>query len=162
MFAGQPGAHLGEGGFAVFDTPEQGMSALSRQLQLYASRGNDTVRGMINTFNPPGAKGNSPQITANYVAAVAASMGVNPDDHIDISNAAKRAQIMRTMIGVEGGGRSGYTAEQIAAGAAATINQTNNITISNAPDPAQTGRSVSMAINDSNARMVREFKTSAQ
>ncbi|MDE1905300.1 MAG: hypothetical protein KGH75_02460 [Rhodospirillales bacterium] len=162
MFHGQPGARRGADDFAVFDTPENGMAAFSRQLQLYGAKGNDTVAGIINTYNPPHAKGNSPRITANYISRVAGFLGVDPYAHLDMRNAAVRANTMTAMIGVEGGGRNHYTDAQIAAGAAVTLSQTNNITVNGGGDGASVGAHVGVAVNDSNARLVRELRSAVQ
>ncbi len=47
---GQTGSN---GGFAVFDTPENGVRTIMKQLAKYISTGKDTIEKIINTYAPP-------------------------------------------------------------------------------------------------------------
>ena len=156
-FAGQPGATRGADGFAVFASPAAGLAAMSRQLSLYGSRGLDTISGIINTYSPANSEGNSAASTANYIGKVSSALGLSPDAHMQMSDPALRARLMTAMIGVEGG-RNPYSAQQINAGAGVTVNQTNNITVSGSGDSHAIGAQVASAVNDSNARLVREMR----
>jgi len=90
-FAGQAGARPGpmlpDGTqFAVFDTPDAGMAANVNQLRIYGTRGINTVEKIINTWSPAGAHGNNAQSTANYIAHVARTLGVPPNQPLDMAN----------------------------------------------------------------------------
>jgi hypothetical protein len=97
------------GGFAVFDTPEQGVNALSKQLQLYNGRGNNTINGIISKY-APGSENN----TAAYIAAVARDTGFDPSAHLDISDPAIRSSLMAAIIKHENGSNP-YSNKQIQA-----------------------------------------------
>jgi len=64
----------GDGAYVIFDTPENGIRAMTRVLMSYQARGIDTVREIIYTWAPP-----SENNTAAYMQAVASAMGVDPD-----------------------------------------------------------------------------------
>lgn len=81
VFAGQPGATPGAGGFAAFDSYADGRAALVNQIDLDATRGTDvngnpttTVAQLIASWAPP-----SQNDTATYVANVSASTGFDPN-----------------------------------------------------------------------------------
>ena len=74
VYAGQPGAVRGAGGFAQFESYQDGLNALYTQIQLYAGRGM-TINQMMNVYAPASA-GNNP--TA-YASTVAGALGVSPD-----------------------------------------------------------------------------------
>ena len=105
-FVGQEGAtkETGPGGrFAVFQSMEHGVVALAKQLQLYASRGNDTVRGIISKYAPPGENN-----TAAYIGSMTKRMGVGADQHLDLSNIAVLREVISGISTVENGaGRLG-------------------------------------------------------
>jgi hypothetical protein len=63
-------------GFAVFDTMENGVRALGKDLTAKMNRGVNTVREILYIYAPP--SDNNP--TPTYVAKVAEWMGVSPDD----------------------------------------------------------------------------------
>jgi hypothetical protein len=82
-YAGQPGATLGPGGTAVFDTYQDGYNALINQIDLYASGscaacGGQplTIAQMTAIYAPAGIPGNDP---STYAANIAAALGVSPD-----------------------------------------------------------------------------------
>jgi hypothetical protein len=85
MYAGQPGATPGPGGFAVFDTLASGQAALVGQINLDATRGTDVngnPTGTVGQFlasYAPAAAGND---TASYIANVSAMTGFSPDDSL--------------------------------------------------------------------------------
>ena len=83
MYAGQPGATAGPGGFAVFDSYADGQQALYNQLNLYATgacaacNGQPlTISQMTAIYAPAGSGGNNPSVYANNIASAA---GVTPD-----------------------------------------------------------------------------------
>jgi hypothetical protein len=82
-----------EGGFAKFDTMQNGVNAMSKQLELYNSRGNNTLSGIISTYAPSNENN-----TAAYIAEVAKDTGFNPNEHLDMGNASIRSKVMAAMI----------------------------------------------------------------
>jgi hypothetical protein len=71
-FVGQPGATQGKNGFARFETPQAGVEALARQIQLDASR-HLTLANFISKFAPP-----SENDTKQYIQQIAAATGTKP------------------------------------------------------------------------------------
>jgi hypothetical protein len=69
-----------DGGYGVYDTPENGTRALGHQLQAYSDEGYATVSAII-THWAPSSDGND---TAAYIADVADQLGVGADDSIDV------------------------------------------------------------------------------
>jgi hypothetical protein len=115
-FAGQAGASR-SGRFAAFGSMAEGIAALDDQLRLYASRGNDTVRGIIGTYAPPGEND-----TGSYIAEVAKKLGVGADAHLNLND----ANTLRGMIGAitsreVGAGR--INVDQINAGMALSMSR---------------------------------------
>ena len=88
-FANQPNAIGTDGRFAVFQTPEEGVAASVRQLQLYGQRGLNTIDQIINRWAPP-SENNTPA----YIQAVAQRVGVSPNQEIDLSD----PNIMRRLV----------------------------------------------------------------
>jgi hypothetical protein len=115
-FAGQAGASR-SGRFAAFGSMAEGIAALDDQLRLYASRGNNTVRGIIGTYAPPGEND-----TGSYIAEVAKQLGVGADAHLNLND----ANTLRGMIGAitnreVGAGR--INVDQINAGMALSMSR---------------------------------------
>ncbi len=84
VYAGQPGATQGAGGFAAFSSYQAGYQALENQIQLDATRGTDvngnpvtTVGQLITSWAPP-----SENDTAAYIASVTAQTGFNASDSL--------------------------------------------------------------------------------
>lgn len=88
-FANQPNAIGTDGRFAVFQTPEEGVAASVRQLQLYGQRGLNTIDQIVSRWAPP-SENNTPA----YIQAVAQRVGVSPNQEIDLSN----PNIMRRLV----------------------------------------------------------------
>lgn len=72
-FVGQTGATPGEKGFAKFETPEAGYSALRDQIERDAGRGL-TLGGYITKAGPP-----SENDTAGYIGSAVKALGVSAD-----------------------------------------------------------------------------------
>jgi hypothetical protein len=77
-FVGQDGASQGEpaedgGHWAAFETPEDGVAALNRQIELDATRGK-TVREFVTKYAPPNSND-----TDTYIRQAAAALGGDPD-----------------------------------------------------------------------------------
>lgn len=69
------------GGYAVFDTDEDGVRAGGHQLRTYLSRGINTVRAIISTFAP-----STENDTQAYIDDVANRAAVDPDQPLDASS----------------------------------------------------------------------------
>jgi hypothetical protein len=98
IYAGQPGATQGAGGFAAFPTYAAGLQAEENQINLDLTRGTDaggnpttTLAQLITSWAPPNAPGNTPQTTANYISSVAASTGIDPNASLATQLAAGSA-----------------------------------------------------------------------
>lgn len=70
-FAGQAGATMGEGGFAKFATPEEGIAALHRQILLDQRRG-VTIQQFVTKYAPPFDKND----TASYIKELQQKLGM--------------------------------------------------------------------------------------
>jgi hypothetical protein len=102
-FANQEGATLepGAGGrFARFASMDEGVAALGRQLQLYASRGKDTIQAIISTYAP----GNEND-TSKYIANMVKSTGYSAGQHLNLSDPAVLQRLERGIISQENGAR---------------------------------------------------------
>ena len=124
-FYNQPGASIeSKGGrFARFSTPEQGINAMSKQLDLYytgksrnVTKPINTIQDIITTWAPAkNKKGQVENNTAAYIAAVAKSMGVAPTAKLNLGDPNTKAALMSAMITQENGSNP-YTREQYIAG----------------------------------------------
>lgn len=73
---GQPGFAGSDGRFAKFETPEHGVAAASKLLDVYEQKhGLNTVAGIVNRWAPP-SDGNN---TMAYAADVAGRLGIDPN-----------------------------------------------------------------------------------
>lgn len=110
-FVGQDGASQGEpilgkdgevtGHWAAFETPEEGVAALGRQVGLDASRG-QTVREFISKYAPP--EGNDTEL---YIDQAAKALGASPDAKLaDIDRNRVVAFMARKESSTELGGTS--------------------------------------------------------
>lgn len=68
-----------DGRFGIYDTPANGVRAISKELQLDERRGIRSIAGLISNWAPPGEND-----TAAYITSVARAVGVNPDAAIDV------------------------------------------------------------------------------
>ena len=68
-----------DGGYGVYDTPQNGTRAMGRQLRAYQQRGLDTVRKIIGTWAP-----SSENDTNAYIKHVADILQINPDQPFDV------------------------------------------------------------------------------
>ncbi|WP_165430938.1 hypothetical protein [Atlantibacter hermannii] len=108
-YVGQAGATK-EGGpngrFAVFETMQQGIAALYKQLQLYFSRGKDTIREIINTYAP-----SSENDTGAYISAIAKKLGKGADEILNSSDTETIFNLMRGIIDHENGQSGKYISD---------------------------------------------------
>lgn len=120
-FYNQKGASMeGKGNrFARFDTPEQGINAMSKQLDLYftgksknVSKPINTIKDIITTWAPPYNKnGKKENDTAAYIDFVSKKMGVSPTANLNLNDPNTKAALMAAMITKENGGNP-YTQQQ--------------------------------------------------
>lgn len=97
--------------FFVFSEPKWGIRAIARVLVTYQDRhGIADVRGLISRWAPP--KEND---TAAYVRAVAAAVGVESNERIDVHRYEITRPLVEAIIAHENGEQP-YTAAQIDAG----------------------------------------------
>lgn len=75
-FAGQSNSTQGEGGFARFNSPEEGYQALENQIQLDQSR-DLSLSEFVNKFAPP-----SENDTQSYIDFLVKNLNVSPDTSI--------------------------------------------------------------------------------
>ena len=95
-----PQARAAEHRFCVFKSPEYGFRALARTLLTYRNKhGLRTVRKIIDRWAPP-VENN----TSAYVKAVAASVGVTPDQAIDVRKRAVMFALAKAIAHHEQGG----------------------------------------------------------
>jgi hypothetical protein len=93
------------GGFIVFDTMENGIRWLAKQLMIYQdNHGIDTVAAAIDRWAP----GSDHNDTAAYVAFVCSVLGCKPDDRFDFHD-PDFLFWMVTAIGEEESGHDAFT-----------------------------------------------------
>ena len=118
-FAGQKGASRenGSGRFAAFNTPEEGLAAMSKQLDLYFTGKSKNVKGpaqtvqsIISAWAPPGEND-----TRAYVNQVSKALGVGPNDRINLNDPKVKTALMQEIVKKENGGNP-YSPEQYNAG----------------------------------------------
>lgn len=112
-YAGQAGA-VPAGRFARFPTPEAGVQAADRQLQLYATgksrnvtRPLKTLTEIINTASPR-SDGNDPEA---MIKGASQQLGVRPDDVLDLNDTGMRSRVLAALFNQEG--NNPFSADQI-------------------------------------------------
>lgn len=78
---GQVSAIKGDGGFARFSSPVEGLAQAARQMRKHWRNGDDTVGKLVNRWAPP-----SENDTGAYAEFVAREMGVGINDRVDLSD----------------------------------------------------------------------------
>lgn len=100
----QPGYKGNAGGFAVFETPEQGVAAQENLLRgSYINKGYNTIDKIVNRYAPTGGE-NSPASVTNYKQYIAQRTGVDINSPLSAANVPVVAAAMREF---ETGNRSG-------------------------------------------------------
>jgi hypothetical protein len=110
-----PNATGKNGGFSTFANPQEGIAALSRQLQLYGDRGNNTLSGILHTYAP-----STENNTQGYINAVSGATGSNPYERLDLHSPEVLKKLVTAIIGHENGYQP-YTSEDIESGINASI-----------------------------------------
>ena len=114
VFAGQRGATVGETvaghTFAKFQSTEEGVAALYRQLQLYQKRGIDTLTEIMGVYAPEGDNN-----TGAYINALSKTTGLNPNQQLNFGDPATAAAMIRGISQHEAG-KSYLNDQQILSG----------------------------------------------
>ncbi|WP_192938101.1 hypothetical protein [Rahnella sikkimica] len=110
-----PNAVGSDGSFAVFDKAEDGLAAMSRQLQLYGDRGNNTPYGIVHTYAP-----NSENNTQAYINAITKDTGFGEHEQLDLNDPAVLKRMMTAMIRHENGSQP-YSEKDIDSGINASM-----------------------------------------
>lgn len=114
IFAGQRGATVGETvaghTFAKFQSTEEGVAALYRQLQLYQKRGIDTLTEIMGVYAPEGSND-----TSAYIKALSKTTGLDPNQRLNFGDPATAAAMIRGISQHEAG-RSYLNDQQILSG----------------------------------------------
>lgn len=114
VFAGQRGATVGETvaghTFAKFQSTEEGVAALYRQLQLYQKRGIDTLTEIMGVYAPEGSND-----TSAYIKALSKTTGLDPNQQLNFGDPATAAAMIRGISQHEAG-RSYLNDQQILSG----------------------------------------------
>lgn len=114
VFAGQRGATVGETvaghTFAKFQSTEEGVAALYRQLQLYQKRGIDTLTEIMGVYAPEGANS-----TGAYINALSKTTGLDPNQQLNFGDPATAAAMIRGISQHEAG-KSYLNDQQILSG----------------------------------------------
>ncbi|MGB1650948.1 MAG: hypothetical protein ACPHEP_07970, partial [Acidimicrobiales bacterium] len=93
--AGQPGAIEGEGGFAAFASPGQGLRALTRQVVLDTQTRDMSLEDFLNKYAPP-----SENETNKYISFVERQTGLDAKGKVPESRVP---QLVRAIVRMEGG-----------------------------------------------------------
>ncbi|MEG1818066.1 hypothetical protein [Pseudomonas sp.] len=114
VFAGQRGATVGETvaghTFAKFQSTEEGIAALYRQLQLFQQRGIDTISEVMEVYAP--RKTNN---TGAYINALSKTTGIDPNQQLNFGDPATAAAMIRGISQHEAG-KSYLNDQQILSG----------------------------------------------
>ena len=114
--------------YKSFATPEDGIAAIGKNLMAYQNKhGINTVSGIVSRWAP--ANEND---TASYIKQVAQSLGVQPDQPVNVSDPAVMMGLTKAIIQRENG-KNPYSDDQIRSGLAAAINGGRPDTQSNGP-----------------------------
>ena len=114
--------------YKSFATPEDGIAAIGKNLMAYQNKhGINTVSGIISRWAP--ANEND---TAGYIKQVAQSLGVQPDQQVNVSDPAVMTGLTKAIIQRENG-KNPYSDDQIRSGLAAAVTGGRPDTQSNGP-----------------------------
>jgi hypothetical protein len=75
-------------GFQQFNSPDEGLAALDRNLQSYGNRGLNTIEKIVSRWAPP-----SENDTQAYIDSVSKRLGISPTQPIDLKNPVQRQAV---------------------------------------------------------------------
>jgi len=114
---------IGDSGrFGVYDSAENGLRAISKNLLNYNAQGVNTPAAIISKWAPP-----NENKTDAYITDVSRALGVNPDTPLDLTDPQTLAKLTVAIVKKENG-KQPYSPEQISGAVASAL--------SNAPAPA--------------------------
>ena len=148
--------------FAAWRTPQEGLAAMARQIELDFGRGRTNLESLLGKYAPPGEND-----TGAYIADVAGQLHVGASEALNLSDPAMLSNLMNAMIRHEDKVNP-YRPEDVRAAAQGaieqqvTLNQTNHFTINGAQDPSKVKQAVADALQDSNRRMTRNLQGAAR
>lgn len=87
------------GDFAVFPTMDEGVLASAKQLQIYGTRGVNTVRDIANKWAP-----SNENDTAAYIRHVVKTTGINENEKLNLNDPVILAKLISAMASKEGAG----------------------------------------------------------
>lgn len=87
------------GDFAVFPTLDEGVLASAKQLQIYGTRGVNTVRDIANKWAP-----SNENDTAAYIRHVVKTTGINESEKLNLNDPVILAKLISAMASKEGAG----------------------------------------------------------
>ena len=160
-FAGQRGASRenGNGRFAAFSTPEEGLAAMSKQLDLHftgksvkakeAGRPLQSVQDIIHAWAPPNENN-----TAKYIADVSKQLGVSPSARLNLNDPKTKTAFMQAIVIKENGGNP-YTPQQYAAGISGNARSASNAVGPVVPQAAMS--KVTSGYQDAMAKLNADF-----
>lgn len=118
-YVGQSGASKEDNGsnsrFAKWKSPREGIVGMAKQLLLYHKRNIRTVPAIISKYAPPGEND-----TNAYISRVCKTMGVTPNDILDLRNDDVLSSLMGAIIPHENAGYT-YRSDLLKSSAAAAI-----------------------------------------
>lgn len=158
-FHRQEGA-TSDGRFAKFQNPGQGLGALAAQLDIYNTRGINTISQIVSKWAP--ANEND---TAAYMAAVSKKMGAAPNARLNLRDPNVLSRLMGSIIGQENGYNPYDDIQLLSAaqarvgdGTGVTIHQKTDIHVAPGPTAAATANEVGRAQGRVNGDIVRNMQ----
>jgi len=163
-FRGQSGA-LQDGRFAMFASEGEGLFQLGRQLELFASRGLNTVQSIISKYAPAGEN----DLPA-YIADVTKRTGFSANQALNLNDPGVLANLMNAIIFHEQGQnpyRSSLVREEADTAidyvrGTTTISPQTTIHVHGAGDPQRAADLVAERLRQINADLTRSFALLAQ
>ena len=163
-FAGQRGASRenGNGRFASFGTPEEGLGAMSKQLDLHfsgksakakeAGRPLQSITDIVTAWAPPNENN-----TAKYIADISKQLGVSPTARLNMNDPKTKMAFMKSIVQKENGGNP-YSDEQYQAGISGKVGTSKGASnaIGNVVPQAAMSK-VTSGYQDSIAKATRDF-----
>lgn len=165
-FAGQRGASRenGNGRFASFGTPEEGLGAMSKQLDLHfsgksakakeAGRPLQSITDIVTAWAPPNENN-----TAKYIADISKQLGVSPTARLNMNDPKTKMAFMKSIVQKENGGNP-YSDEQYQAGISGKVGTSKGASnaIGNVAPQAAMSK-VTSGYQDSIAKLETDFNT---
>ena len=146
------------GTIGQYPTMEEGVAAMDKNLAGYGAQGLNTVAGIVNKWNPPNGKGNTPAGTQAYINDVSQQLGIKPGDPIDMTDPTTRFHLAAAMANHENG-----RAPVAASGAFATPPSNPNATSAplGTPQREQTSQAAAAASMEKDFNGLQSFRAAA-